>query len=159
MLQFYATGSFQWILGRSCAMTQSSVSLTIDSVTQTLVRYTPAFTNFTTGRPSIHQHKLAFHAVAGFLNVKSPSVNKEAYVNRKGVHMINIQAVCDSDMKVNNVARQHPRCVHLAFKHPVPYVWEGRRAGLRLISEGQLLVAIINIIWVNRQDISNNTRH
>ena len=31
--------------------------------------------------------------------IKSPSVNEEAYVNRKGVHTINIQ-VCDSDMKV-----------------------------------------------------------
>ena len=31
-LQFYATGSFQWMVGRSCRVSQSSVSLAIDGV-------------------------------------------------------------------------------------------------------------------------------
>ena len=121
-LQFYATGSFQWMHGRSCGMSQSSVSLTIDSVTQALARYVTAFISFTTDRAAIREQKLAFHAVAGFPNVvgaidcthvpiKSPSVNKEAYVNRKGVHTINIQ-VCDSDMKVNNLSAKWPGSTH-----------------------------------------------
>ena len=125
-LQFYATGSFQWMLGRSCGVSQSSVSLTIDSVTQALVRHAPAFISFAIDRPAIRRQKLAFHAVAGFPNVvgavdcthvaiKSPSVNEEAYVNRKGVHTINVQAVCDSDMKVTNLVAKWPGSTHDAF--------------------------------------------
>ena len=54
-LQFYATGSFQWMLGRSCGVSQSSVSLTIDSVTQALARYATAFISFATDRAAICQ--------------------------------------------------------------------------------------------------------
>jgi len=40
--------------------------------------------------------------------IKAPSVNEEAYVNRKGVQTINIQAVCDAGMKLLNVVAKWP---------------------------------------------------
>ena len=94
-LQFYATGSFQWMLGRSCGVSQSSVSLIIDGVTEALVKHAPAYINFATDRPAIRQQKLAFHEVAGFPNVvgaidcthvaiKSPSIHEEALCQPQG---------------------------------------------------------------------------
>ena len=37
-MQFYASGSFQWVVGRSCGLSQSSVSLAVDDVTKALVQ-------------------------------------------------------------------------------------------------------------------------
>jgi len=125
-LQFYATGSFQWMVGRSCRVSQSSVSLAIDSVTHSLMKLAPNFITFPTDRPTILRQKLAFNAVAGFPNVvgaidgthiaiKSPSINEEAFVNRKGVHTINVQAVCDSEMKITNLVAKWPGSTHDSF--------------------------------------------
>ena len=33
-LQFYGSGSFQWVVGRSCGISQSSVCLSVDAVTK-----------------------------------------------------------------------------------------------------------------------------
>ena len=45
-LQFYASGSFQWMIGRSCGLSQSSVSLAIDAVTKALVKRAPSLISF-----------------------------------------------------------------------------------------------------------------
>ena len=45
-LQFYASGSFQWMLGRSCRMSQPSVSNAIETVTNSLTKLTPKFITF-----------------------------------------------------------------------------------------------------------------
>ena len=45
-LQFYASGSFQWMIGRSCGLSQSSVSLAVEAVTKALVRRAPQFISF-----------------------------------------------------------------------------------------------------------------
>ena len=37
-LQFYASGSFQWMIGRRCRLSQSSVSAAVGNVTEALVR-------------------------------------------------------------------------------------------------------------------------
>jgi len=70
-------------------------------------------------------NKLVFHATAGFPNVvaaidcthmtiKSPSVHKERFVNRKNVHTINVQAAWDN-MKLLNVVAKFPGSSHDAF--------------------------------------------
>ena len=68
-LQFYASGSYQRIVGRSCGLSQSSVSLAIHAVTNTVVKLAPKFILFPTDRATILQNKLDFHAVAGLPNV------------------------------------------------------------------------------------------
>jgi DDE superfamily endonuclease len=40
--------------------------------------------------------------------IKSPSQNEDAYVNRKGFHSINVQAVCDNNMKLINLVAKWP---------------------------------------------------
>ena len=92
-LQFYASGSFQWVVGRSCGLSQSSVSLAIEQVTSALVRLAPEYIRFPTDQHSLSTNKTRFHAVCGFPNIigaidcthvaiKSPSTNEDAYVNR-----------------------------------------------------------------------------
>jgi len=137
-LQFYATGSFQWLIGRSCRLSQSSVSAAVSNVTEALVRRASNFIRFPTDQPTLLNNKLAFHRVAGFPNViaaidcthiaiKAPSANEEAFVNRKGVHTINVQAACDADMKLLNIVAKWPGSTHDSF------VW--RSSGLRSVFE------------------------
>jgi len=63
---------------------------------------------FPTSRRELLANKLQFNAIAGFPNIigatdcthvliKAPVSHED--VNRKGVHMVNIQAVCDADMR------------------------------------------------------------
>ena len=125
-LQFYASGSFQWMIGRSCGLSQSSVSLAIDAVTKALVKRAPSFISFPTDLPTTVANKLSFHRVCGFPNVlaaidcthvaiKAPSEYEEAFVNRKGVHTINVQAVCDTEMKFLDIVAKWPGSSHDAF--------------------------------------------
>ena len=142
-LQFYATGSFQWMIGRSCRLSQSSVSAAVSNVTEALVRRASNFIRFPTDQPTLLNNRLAFHRVAGFPNViaaidcthiaiKAPSANEEAFVNRKGSISslgcaINVQAACDADMKLLNIVAKWPGSTHDSF------VWRNR--GLRSVFE------------------------
>jgi len=125
-LQFYASGSFQWMVGRSCGLSQSAVSHCINDVTDALVKLAPSFISFPTDQPTLRANKQAFHSIANFPNVigaidgthiaiKAPSANEEAYVNRKGVHTINVQAVCDAEMKLTNIVAKWPGSSHDSF--------------------------------------------
>lgn len=40
---------------------------------------------------------------------------EHAYVNRKGLHSINVQIVCDSNMMITNVNARYPGSTHDAF--------------------------------------------
>jgi len=68
----------------------------------------------------------AFSAIAGFPNtiaaidcthipIKTPTENEEAIVNRKGVHTINVQAVCDANMRLLDVVAKWPGGTHDSF--------------------------------------------
>ena len=61
-LQFFATGSFQSMVGRSCGLSQSSVSLAISSVANALVKRASQFLTFPTDQHTLLANKLAFHA-------------------------------------------------------------------------------------------------
>ena len=93
-LQFYSSGSFQWMVGRSTGLSQASVSRVITGVTDALCNLAGRTITFPLTRQTITDNKQAFSAIAGFPNVigaidcthipvKSPANNEEAYVNRK----------------------------------------------------------------------------
>jgi len=82
--------------------------------------------NFYTNPQQITANKLSFFNVGGFPNVlgcidcthiriKAPPEAEEVYLNRKGIHTINIQAVCDAEMKLINVVAKWPGSTHDAF--------------------------------------------
>jgi hypothetical protein len=125
-LQFYASGSFQWMCGRSSGMSQPAMSVVIEDVTNALCKLAPTSLSFPTDNPTMLANKLAFNGVAGMPNVigcidgthiaiKSPSQNEDAYVNRKGFHSINVQAVCDNNMKLLNLVAKWPGSSHDSF--------------------------------------------
>ena len=125
-LQFFASGSFQWMIGRSCALSQSSVSHCINDVTEALVKMAPQFISYPTDEQTLRTMKQSFHAVANFPNVigaidcthvaiKAPTANEEAFVNRKGVHTVNVQAVCNADMQLLDVVAKWPGSSHDSF--------------------------------------------
>lgn len=44
-----------------------------------------------------------------------PLVIERAFVNRKGLHSLNVQIVCNSDMIITNVNARYPGSFHDAF--------------------------------------------
>jgi len=62
-LQFFSSGSFQWMVGRSCGLSQPSVSLAVEVA--------PHYITFPTDQQSLSliNNKLSFHSVARFPNV------------------------------------------------------------------------------------------
>ena len=64
--------------------------------------------------------KCGFPLVLGCIDgshvpIIAPSENEEIYVNRKNEHSINIQAICDNDLKFIDVVAKWPGSTHDAF--------------------------------------------
>jgi len=126
-LQFYASGSFQWMVGRSCGLSQSAVSHCVGDVTDALLKRSPEYISFPTDTPTLRSTtKQSLYTVAHFPNVigaidcthipiKAPSVNEEACVDRKGTHSVNVEAVCDADMRLLDVVAKWPGSSHDSF--------------------------------------------
>jgi len=125
-LQFYSSGSFQWMVGRGTGMSQSSISRSVENVTDALCKLSNSYITFPSSDHALLNTKLAFNNIAAFPNVlgaidcthvaiKAPKQDEDAYVNRKGVHTINVQAVCDADMKLLNVVARWPGSTHDSF--------------------------------------------
>lgn len=51
------------------------------------------------------------------ISVLAPSVDEPNYVNRHGKHSINVQAICDKNLRIMNVVAQWPGGTHDS------YVW------------------------------------
>ncbi|KAG1925670.1 putative nuclease HARBI1 [Pimephales promelas] len=87
-----------------------------------LKRFLHTFVQFPGHKP-VRVIKEEFHRVAGFPNVigcidgthipiKAPSINEGDYVNRKSVHSINVQVICDATHLITNVEAKWPGSVH-----------------------------------------------
>ncbi|XP_039538963.1 putative nuclease HARBI1 [Pimephales promelas] len=89
-----------------------------------LKRFLHTFVQFPGHKP-VRVIKEEFHrvAVSGFPNVigcidgthipiKAPSINEGDYVNRKSVHSINVQVICDATHLITNVEAKWPGSVH-----------------------------------------------
>lgn len=113
-LRFYATGSFLNTVGDAVGLHKSTVSRIVYKVSSELSKMLPEFPNNTA---ALNKMKADFHSIAGFPNVvgcidgthvrlQGPSADEHLYVNRKGYHSINVQAICDANLKITNcVAR------------------------------------------------------
>ena len=42
----------------------------------------------------------------------APVINKEHFLNRENIHSINVQLVCESDMRISNAVIKYPGSVH-----------------------------------------------
>lgn len=102
-LRFYATGTFQDLVGEVFGVDQSTASRTINRVTKALVRQMPRWVKLP-NQQEANDTKAKFYQMAGFPNVigcvdgthvriLAPIENEHEYVNRKNFHSINVQVM------------------------------------------------------------------
>ncbi|XP_058617592.1 putative nuclease HARBI1 [Onychostoma macrolepis] len=122
-LRFFASGTFLYTTGDAENLGKSAVCRAIRKVYLALKQFLGVFVVFPSHlRPQVV--KQSFFAIAGFPNVigaidcthihikAPPGPNEGDFVNRKGVHSINVQMVCDSMHHITNVEAKWPGSVH-----------------------------------------------
>lgn len=122
-LQFYATGSYQYVLGDMRGLSQPSVSRIIHSISYKIARISRMSIKVPNGnelQQITHRfsNKLRIPNIIGAIDcthvrVKSPGLDHGApFVNRKGFHSLNIQMVSTSDNRIISVVARHPGSAH-----------------------------------------------
>ncbi|XP_016115435.1 putative nuclease HARBI1 [Sinocyclocheilus grahami] len=116
-LRIFASGTLLYTIGDAENLAKSAVCRVIRKVYLALKQFLGVFVVFQIVKQS-------FFAIAGFPNVigaidcthihikAPPGPNEGDFVNRKGVHRINVQMVCDSMCHVTNVEAKWPGSVH-----------------------------------------------
>ena len=106
-LRFLASGSFLQVIGDTfLGFDKSTVSRVVRRVTQALAAKLGDFIRFPSTRAERDEIKQGLFRVGGFpcaigcidgthVRITAPHENEPDYVNRKGYHSINVQAICD----------------------------------------------------------------
>jgi len=120
-LQYFATGTFQQIVGDTLNISQPSISRIIKNVSIALARKSDRYIKI--NNENINRKKQDFYNIAHFPNcigaidcthvkIKKPNTDPEYFINRKGSYSINVQAVCDANRKFTNIVARWPGSVH-----------------------------------------------
>ncbi|XP_046575474.1 putative nuclease HARBI1 [Haliotis rubra] len=121
-LRFLASVSFLQVVGDTVGLDKSTFSRTVDRVCDALVRKWHQFIKW----PSVQEKdkiKKGVFEIGGFPNVigcidgthvriQAPTQDEPAYVNRKGWHSINVQAVCDDKGNITYLCASWPGSTH-----------------------------------------------
>ena len=118
-LRFYATGTFQAVIGDSVGVHKCSVCRIVTRVTDAICRLKNRYIRFPRTAADIATTKQTFHDIAHFpqvigavdgtlIPIKRPKINEHLYINRKGVHSLNVLAVCNADMVITTVVAKYP---------------------------------------------------
>lgn len=124
-LGFLATGAFQRELADRSGLCQSTLSRSMPAVWDGLIRMSPRYITFPYNAAEQANIKAQF-AATGFPNVigavdcthisiKAPSQDEYVYVNRKHFHSINVQIICDAQMRLTNIVARWPGSTHDSF--------------------------------------------
>lgn len=130
-LHLLSQGSYQSSLGKDCdvAVMQSTDSKIISEVLEIIVTHLfPVYVKFPNNEDTTRIVKQGFHEKFQFPNVigaidcthiaihKPPIEHPDrpalAYYNRKGYYSINVQAVCDSNLKILAINARYPGTTH-----------------------------------------------
>lgn len=126
-LRFYASGSFQNVVGDVAGLSKASISRSVFRVSMALANRIQNYIHFPVNNLEIQRIKQGFYDIAGFPNILgcidgtlipivAPSgINEHLYVCRKGFHAINVQLVTDADLRVLNVVCRYPGSTHDSF--------------------------------------------
>ncbi|CAJ1057880.1 putative nuclease HARBI1 [Xyrichtys novacula] len=147
-LGYLATGSFQREMADRAGVSQSTISRAMPTVVDQLIRLSNRYIKFPYGAVEQANIKTQFAAIAGFPNVigaidcthvaiKAPSLDEYAYVNRKGVHSINVQIICDAQMNLLNIVARWPGSTH--DSHIMYNSTVGERLQAGAVTDGWLL--------------------
>ena len=106
-LRFLSSGSFLEVIGDTFySVDKSTVSRVVCRVTLALAAKAVDFIKFPSSRAVSDEIKQGLFRIGGFpcgigcidgthVRILAPSENEPDYVNRKGFHSINVQAICD----------------------------------------------------------------
>ncbi|XP_013410600.1 putative nuclease HARBI1 [Lingula anatina] len=112
-LRFYATGSMLLVTGHTHSVSKASVSRIVARVLEALCRRKDDFIKFPTIPNAKGEVRRGFYKIGRMpgvircinstqLKIQAPSENEANFVNRKGFHSFNIQAVCDHKGPIGN---------------------------------------------------------
>lgn len=123
-LRFYATGTFQLVVGDTFKVHKSTVCRILHRVTEAIAGLRPKFVKF----PETVQEKrdvmnafYTFSTMPGVIGavdcthvpIQSPGgPDAEIYRNRKGYFSINVQLICDHTGYISDVVARWPGSVH-----------------------------------------------
>jgi len=123
-LRFYATGSFQLVIGDTFAVDVSTVCRTLHRVTAAIAALRQKYVKFPTTQQERHCAMKAFYdksqlpGIYGAIDcthvpIQSPGTDDaEIFRNRKGFFSINVQLSCDSNNYITDVVARWPGSVH-----------------------------------------------
>lgn len=125
-LRYFATGSFQNLVGDSVGVHKSTVCRAVRAVAVSLCRHINTFVRFPSLPVQQNTTRQNFFHIAGFpdvlgcvdgthIRIKTPTLHEPDYVNRKGYHSINAQIVCDADLTITNCVIKWPGAKHDSF--------------------------------------------
>ncbi|KYN09112.1 Putative nuclease HARBI1 [Trachymyrmex cornetzi] len=143
-LRFYAVGCYQgsiaeqWDIVSSQPSVSRCVRVVTNAINDLLLRQWVKFP-MTNEERYIAQEKFRtapqpFNGTIGaidctHINIIAPKEHEEAYVNHWGDHSINVQAICDPDLKILNVNARYPGARHDAYiwsNSPIRRIMERR---------------------------------
>lgn len=124
-LRFYASGSFQSVLGDSSHLSQASVSRII-RVTDVLYRKSLREIKMPRQPHEVRQTKEKFYRKRNFpgvigaidgthIPITAPDVDEDIYVNRKNYNYLNLQVVCNADNLILDYCNRFPGSTHDAY--------------------------------------------
>ena len=125
-LRFYATGSFLRETGDLNGVSKNTAWLVVHDVSNALSDMARDIIKFHTSNRELQDVALAYFRIRGIPNVcgaidgtqiaiKRPRINEHVYVNRKGYHAINVQAICAADFIFSNIVVRFPGSAHDSF--------------------------------------------
>ncbi|KAG0421288.1 hypothetical protein HPB47_002814 [Ixodes persulcatus] len=128
-LRFYASGSFQSVVGEVGHLSQASTSRIVNGVSQALVLISGVLLphHATSSGPYLDR-------VLGCINgthvaLKLAKTDKSDYLNRKGYTSVNVQAVCNASNLVTQLTVKWPLSTHASFMWPNCDLYEQFVAG------------------------------
>ncbi|XP_045026130.1 putative nuclease HARBI1 [Daphnia magna] len=119
-LQFYATGTFQTVIGNVLRYSQSSVSRSITAVSLALSLISGQHIYFSDNLTMLKNDFSDIARIPGIIGcvdgthvrLQRPTLFEKAYVNRKNYHSINVQGICDANNRFLNICATKPGSCH-----------------------------------------------
>lgn len=120
---FFAHGSYQRPAGNQCELvvSQSTASRCIRKVAQLInthllrqwIKFPMTVQEKTTVQNKFSLAAQPFPGAIGaidctYINILTPHIHEEAYVNHHGNHSLNVQAIVDPDIKILNINARYP---------------------------------------------------
>ena len=119
-LRFFASGSFLQLIGDTVGLPKSSVSRVVKDVSLALAQKQNEFISWPSPA-ELQEIKRGFYDKGGFpgiigcvdgthVRIQAPIANENDFVNRKGFHSINVQAVCNHRGKKHKAKKINYLC-------------------------------------------------